>query len=565
MRIFVLTILIFFDLIAFGTETPYKKGEVLVMLEKDVKVEQVLQKNAFLNGKPTSLVAGRLISAYLRIWQLEFDSLTINDEDLLKQIRGSRGVAMAQFNHYTYSRVTTPNDAGFTQMWGLNNTGQSAGTPDADIDAPEAWDITTGGLTALGDTIVVAVIDGGFQLSHPDLNFWKNYHEVAGNGIDDDGNGYIDDVKGWNSINNSASIVNDTHGTHVAGTVGARGNNNMGSTGISWNVQVMAVCGAAPSTNNSVVEAAAIGGYDYVLQTRRLYNSSNGALGAFVVATNASFGIDQGQPSAYPIWCALYDSLGKEGILSAGATANQNWDIDAVGDIPTACPSNFLVSVTNTTRTDARNSGAAYGLTTIDLGAPGTSVYSTYPTNTWGSLTGTSMATPHVAGSIGLMYAAACPQLIQDYRLYPDSIALLMKSYLLNGVDVITSMTNKTVSNGRLNINNTLQLVQQYGNCAASATGINSLPSSLSQFQVRNVFPNPAENMVEIEYTSNVDNYNVLVLDVLGKIVKQQFRQNHAGINRHKLDTDDLPAGVYFIGLKAGDKSSNFLKLIKLN
>ena len=173
------------------------------------------------------------------------------------------------------------------------------------------------------------------------------------------------------------------------------------------------------------------------------------------------------------------------------------------------------------------------------------------------------MATPNVAGSIGLMYAAACPQLIQDYRLYPDSIARVMKNYLLSGVDVITSMTNKTVSNGRLNINNTLQLVQQYGNCAA--TGITVLPEKLNQFQVQNVFPNPAAGYVEMEYTSNFDNYDVVILDVLGNVVKKQERQNHAGINRHKIDTNELPAGVYFIGLRSGDKTSNLVKMVKVN
>lgn len=562
MRFFILTIYTAFCSLACMAETPYKKGELLVMLDKGVNAEQVVLQNAFLNGKPTGMAVERAVSSYMRIWLLQFDSVNISDEALLQQVKRSRGVAMAQFNHYTYSRVV-PNDAGFSQMWGLNNTGQSGGTVDADIDAPEAWDITTGGLTALGDTIVVAVIDGGFQLTHPDLNFWKNYHEIPANGIDDDGNGYVDDVKGWNSINNSPGIVNDTHGTHVAGIAGARGDNSIGTTGISWNVQVMPVCGAASSTNNSVIEAAAIGGYDYVLQTRRLYNTSNGALGAFVVSTNASFGIDQGQPSSYPIWCALYDSLGKEGILSAGATANQNWDIDVVGDIPTACASNFLVSVTNTTRTDGRNSGAAYGLTTIDIGAPGTQVYSTYPTNTYANLTGTSMATPHIAGSIGLMYAAACPQLIQDYRLYPDSIALLMRDFLLLGVDSISSMAGKTTSGGRLNINKTLQRVQQYGNCAASI-GIATLPEKINQFHLQHVYPNPATSFVEIEYVSNRDNYEVVILDVLGNPVKQQQRCNHAGINKHKIDTEALAPGVYFIGLRSGNQTSNFIKVVKL-
>ena len=173
--------------------------------------------------------------------------------------------------------------------------------------------------------------------------------------------------------------------------------------------------------------------YGYVLEQRTRYNQSNGLHGAFVVSTNSSFGVDYGQPASYPLWCAMYDSMGVQGILSAAATANLNINIDVQGDIPTACPSNYLLAVTNTTRNDVRNSGAAYGLTTIDLGAPGTDVYSTFPGNTYGNLTGTSMATPHVAGAIGLMYAAACPTFIAACKTQPGPMALQIKQYLLGG------------------------------------------------------------------------------------------------------------------------------------
>jgi subtilisin family serine protease len=284
----------------------------------------------------------------------------------------------------------------------MHNTGQSGGTVDADIDAPEAWDLGTGGLTAAGDTIVVAVVDGGFYLNHLDMNFWKNYNEIPGNGIDDDNNGYIDDVNGWNAYNNNGNVTaSGTHGTHVSGTVGARGNNTIGVAGVNWNVRVMAIQGS------SGTESVVLRAYGYALKQRRLYDSSNGMKGAFVVSTNASFGVDYGQPANFPLWCAFYDSLGSAGILNAGATANLNINIDVTGDIPTACPSDWMISVTNTDRNDVKNTGAAYGLTTIDLGAPGTSIISTTTASTYGTSTGTSMATPHVAGAIGFMYSVA--------------------------------------------------------------------------------------------------------------------------------------------------------------
>src|SRR5690606_35608599 len=129
----------------------------------------------------------------------------------------------------------------------------------------------------------------------------------------------------------------------------------------------------------------------------------------------SSFGINRGDPEDYPLWCAFYDSLGRYGIISAGATANANFNIDNTLDIPTACPSPFLLSVTNTNNADNNNSGAAYGKTTIDLGAPGTDIYSTGLNNSYRNATGTSMATPQVAGAIALMYAHACDFIWQEF------------------------------------------------------------------------------------------------------------------------------------------------------
>src|SRR5262249_49534599 len=162
--------------------------------------------------------------------------------------------------------------------------------------------------------------------------------------------------------------------------------------GVNWNVQLMPLKGVG--TEDQTVEA-----YTYVLEMRKKYNDSNGASGAFVVATNSSFGVNYGQPSDYPLWCAMYDSLGKYGILNAAATTNSNVDVDVVGDIPTACPSEYLITVTNTTAADELYP-AGYGVLTIDLGAPGASIYTTTPNNGYSTATGTSPATPHVAGAI---------------------------------------------------------------------------------------------------------------------------------------------------------------------
>ena len=303
-----------------------------------------------------------------------------------------------------------------------DGTNGSGGT--ADISACDAWAITTGGASAQGDPIVVAVIDGGFQISHEDINFFKNATEMAGSsGVDDDGNGYIDDVNGWDAGGNDGNLPQSSHGTHVSGTVGAIGNNGIGVTGVNWDVQVLPV---ATNGGSSGFESTVLTAYGYVLELRAQYDQTSGAEGAFVVSTNSSFGIDNADPNDYPLWCAFYDSLGAYGILSAGATANNLVDIDAVGDVPTACSSDWLISVTNTTSSDDLG-WAGYGLTTIDMGAPGTNILSTNPTNDYGESSGTSMATPHVAGAIGLMWSAACSDMITDYKNDPATLALTLK------------------------------------------------------------------------------------------------------------------------------------------
>jgi len=439
---------------ALETTDSYEPGQLLIQLNPGEQPSSLTGSYSYIDLKPVRLLCRRM-----NIWLFEYSGGTLKAADnqaILDDVRLRPVVSLAQFNHFVKERATTPNDPGFSQQWALNNTGQSGGTADADIDAPEAWDIANGGTTALGDQIVVAIIDGGFDIAHQDLNFWKNTEEIPGNGIDDDGNGYIDDYDGWNSYNHNGTITSASHGTHVAGIAAARGNNGIGISGVSWGVKLMAVQGS------SATEATTVESYGYVLEQRARYNESNGLHGAFVVATNSSFGVDYGQPSAYPLWCAMYRSMGVEGILSAAATANANLNIDTDGDIPTACPSNYLISVTNTTNIDTKYSDAAYGLITIDLGAPGTNVYSTLPGDTYGNNTGTSMASPHVAGTIGLMYAAACPTFIAACRTNPGQMALLMKHYLLAGTDPIAALAGITVTGGRLNVFHAIQQLQTY-------------------------------------------------------------------------------------------------------
>ncbi len=426
-------------------------NEFIVMLKPAHSIDALLQNTISLKVK-------EVLSPRMNIYLLERNS-TETPDDFLLSLKRNEHVKLAQFNHTGIKeRSLIPNDSYFNQQWNMLNAGQGGGLPGADIQATDAWAINHDAVTCAGDSVVIAIVDGTIDLNHEDVNFFTNYNEIPGNGIDDDGNGYIDDVNGWNSYQNNGNVqgTND-HTMHLAGIAAAKGDDSVGVAGVCWGAKIIPVI-YGTTTENNVVKA-----YDYVREMRLLYNSTFGTKGAYIVATNSSFGIDFGTPAAYPIWCLMYDSMGYVGILSAAATANLNIDVDVQGDMPTTCPSNYLIAVTNTTRTDSRNS-AGYGKINIDLGAPGTMIYSTVHGNGYALNTGTSMAAPHVAGTVAAMYSAACCALIDYSYEHPDEAALLIRDYILQGTEWLSSMNNITTTNGRLNLYRAIMNLNKY-NC----------------------------------------------------------------------------------------------------
>nr|CUM62276.1 putative Thermitase [Planktothrix agardhii] len=321
-------------------------------------------------------------------------------------------------------QATTPNDPGYSQLWGLNNIGQSGGTADADIDAPEAWDIQKG-----NQNLVIGVIDTGVDYDHPDLsaNIWTNPGEIAGDGIDNDSNGYIDDVRGWDfAYNDNNPMDVHGHGTHVAGTIAGKGNNGVGVTGVAWNAKIMPLKflndSGSGSTSNAIL-------------------AINYATAKGVKLTNNSWG-----GGGYSQ--ALYDAIntaGQQGALFIAAAGNSSQNTDTTPAYPASYDLANIISVASTTRTDGLSWFSNYGATTVDLGAPGSDIYSAWPNSTYNTISGTSMASPHVTGAAALLWSQN-----------PTWTAQQVKNKLMQTTDPISALSGKTVTGGRLNINNAL-------------------------------------------------------------------------------------------------------------
>jgi subtilisin family serine protease len=345
----------------------------------------------------------------------------------VKQYKASGLVEYAEPDYIVHAD-TMPNDPKFLDgtLWGLNNTGQSAGVPDADIDAPEAWDT----LFAAPD-VIVAVIDTGVRYTHQDLaaNIWTNPGETPANGIDDDGNGYVDDVYGMNAITGSGDPMDDNgHGTHVAGTIGGVGNNGIGVVGVAWQVQIMACkfLGSSGSGNTS----DAIEAIDYA----RL-------MGADVM--NNSWGGGGFSQALLDAITAARDA----GIIFVASAGNSAANNDATPYYPACYDVENVVAVAATDRSEQLASFSSYGLGSVELGAPGVQIYSSYGSSdtSYASLNGTSMSSPHVAGAMALVRAR-----------FPSASYADVIRRVIAGTDPTASLAARTISGGRLNLDRAL-------------------------------------------------------------------------------------------------------------
>lgn len=438
---------------------PFVNGQVLVRINPGESAADL----ALRYGRAMGTSYGQKpekVSDLLNVWLFPCEKDSSATHQALLWFRKQPDVAMAQLDHLLEPRANSgafsllPDDPLFPSQWQYQNDGSNGGLADADLDAPEAWDYTTGGLSAAGDTIVVAIIDSGLNPDHPDLapNLWVNWADSPADGLDNDANGYVDDSRGWNVYlqNDQINGFSTAHGTAISGIIGARGNNGLGVSGINWQIKMMFVVGNGQ-------ESAILSAYDYVYQARSRYNQTQGQQGAFVVAVNCSWGINYGHPDDSPLWCAAFDTLGSAGILSVAAAANLPIDVDQLGDLPTTCPSEYLIAVTSLDNADQIAPDASWGPQSVDLGAYGAGIFTTSSAgNEYAAHSGTSFATPQVSGAIGLLYSTLCPDLIALAKTHPAEAALWVKSQVLTSATPNSAMNGNTVSNGRLNLGDLL-------------------------------------------------------------------------------------------------------------
>ena len=418
----------------------YVFGELLIKYKSDSRPAGAPFRQSV--EQDIAQIGGKIVSDFSSIgWQQVRLPPEMSVTEGLERYRTLPGIEMVQPN-FVYHTQVTPNDPRFSELYGLSK-----------IEAPTAWNTTTG-----SSNVVVADIDLGVDYNHEDLkdNMWRNPgetgldaqgHDKATNGIDDDGNGYIDDVYGIDSINHDSDPMDDSsfsHGTHTSGTIGATGNNGKGVVGVNWTVRIMAIKSHDAAGNGS--SASVIEAFHYAAMMRRR--------GINVRATNSSWG---GAPEAPSFDQALKDAIddaGNAGIVNVCAAGNSNNNNDAAPFYPASYISPSIISVAASDSNDNKASFSSYGATSVDIAAPGVGILSTTRTaaGSYGFLSGTSMATPHVAGAVALLCA---------YNQYLTVAQL--KSILMNSVDPLSqfssSSTTPIASGGRLNVARALQSI----------------------------------------------------------------------------------------------------------
>lgn len=489
---------------------------------KSNNIESIINKaNPFREAYTVST-----LSNDLGLYCIEFDSE--KSDAFLNQLRENRNVLIATFDQHLQSRAK-PNDAFIDKQWYVNF-----------LNLPRAWDVTTGGKTVSGKEIVIAILDSGIDISHKDLagNIFINAAEIPNDGKDNDGNGYIDDVNGINTSTNNGAISTAFHGTWVSGIAGAKGNNGEGVTGMNWNVKIL------PITNTTNVSSL-IKGYDYARLMRKMFDESGGTKGAFVVVANYSGGLENafGSDPSYKPWCDMYDLLGQQGIISVGSTANNDVNVDNVGDLPSTCPSEFLISVTSCNATGDLASGSAFGKVNVDIAAPGENIFGLNTKDAYKDDTGTSASAPMVAGIAALLYSVPCADFDKLVSTNKVAAARVVRDAILNGNNKTSNLQLRTKTGGYLNAYKAMVNMQD------ACGGKLLLPSLKGALNITNI--SILADQAIIDFVSPDENEYLLTwYDEAGKTVKtSKVIPQVFGDKSTSVYVGDLIQGVYIISL----------------
>ena len=492
----------------------------------------------------------------------------VRPEDTLPAIEAlnARADVLYAEPNYIRRKDAIPNDPRFAEMWALKNTGQSGGKVGADIRAEEAWNTTTG-----SRNVVVGIVDEGIDINHPDLrdNIWRNPGEVPGNRVDDDGNGFVDDVNGYDFFHNDASVFDargifpsddtDSHGTHVAGTIGAVGNNGEGVVGVNWQVSLMSLKILGSENENPAPSSVllSVKAYDYAKMMRDLWESSGGTRGANIRVLNNSYG-DTGKSRAE---LDAIRALGQSGILFVASAGNDRTNNDRFPHYPSGYDASNIISVAATDRYDTLTSFSNYGSRSVSMAAPGASILGTTPRGTYSYFSGTSMASPHVAGAAALVCAAN-----------PNLSVERLRGALLYSGDELSSIAPGTysgvLSGRRLNALAALQNIAESDTTAPAAVrNLRIVSQSGQSVNLQWIAPGDDDNsgrasVYEIRFADN-DPRDVAQFDLARVLVAP--KPAAAGTTQTATVTIPFRHPAGFIGVRAVDNVGNASAIAAVN
>ena len=517
----------FFILLLFAATSVHSQSDNWI-----VKLSQKSYNKILKNNSERSQLVVHNISSALNL--VSVTSPYITSENNLHESLTDYEVYNIYPNQTVSIRDRIPDDFLYDDQWNMQV-----------MDLPLVWDHTTGGTTANGTEIVVAVLDDGFQFNHEDVepNVWINTNEIPNDDIDNDNNGVKDDYRGYNvdTMNDDLSIT--SHGTKVFGVIAGKGNNGIGVTGVNWDLKILPIGGI--SNVGEIMTAM-----DYIIRMKTRYLETNGQEGANIMVSNLSSGIARAFPETSPDWCAFYDMAGEVGILSVSAAPNERFNVDIEGDLPTLCPSEFLITVTNTDMTDEKFDRSGFGKLNVDIGAPGEGVISTGVGSEYSGFSGTSASAPHIAGAAALLFSVKCSELGELIINDPPASVTLIKQCILDGVEQKSTLT-ETVSGGRANIYNSFLKLAEF--CSEDTRGALSIRSSSF-----------VENSLKLSYsTDDYTEYTLSIYDPIGQLVtSSNFTPPLFEDQTISLDLSDfpLPTGMYIANIRNnnGNESTFF-------